>query len=97
MSKLIKSVALKHKLLDEYYELMKWNENQSDKPLNSFNHNWLSNNIKQNEKHILSIVSRVKNEVGSKHSMLLYNTMALYDKENINKLFNELFEKSLGH
>ena len=81
MSKLLKSVALHSNLNEEYNVLMKWNDKQEDQPLNLFNHLWLSLKSVNNSEYVIEVAERIKNELGTKYSLIVYNTLALYDNK----------------
>ena len=92
MSKLLQSVAMKEDKMNEFDVLTKWNENQSDNPLNYFNHSWLKRNIKKEEKYILKVTNRIKNELGENYCLLVYNLLAKYDN-----LYKELYESEVHY
>ena len=90
MSKLLQCVAMKENKLQEFDVLTKWNENQLDNPLNYFNHSWLKRNIKNEEKFLLKVTNRIKNELGVNYCLLVYNLLSKYDN-----LYKELYEAEM--
>ena len=74
-----KAVSLNE--VDLYEDLVKWNENQNDKPLNDFNDEWLNDNKFLEADYLYSIATRVYKELSLKHSVIIL--MVLRDYDNI--------------
>ena len=92
MSKLLQSVAIKEGMINEFDVLTVWNENQTDKPLNYFNHSWLKRNIKAEQKYLLKVTKRIRNELGSKYYSLVCDLLAKYDN-----LYKEISDEELDY
>jgi hypothetical protein len=90
MSKLLKIVALRKGMENEFMILNEWNNRQNDYPLNIFNHSWLKKNSKSNE--LTKVVERVNSELGLKCSLLLCEALSIYGNVHVKQtLFNPEF------
>ena len=96
MSKLLKSVALRNNLNQELEVLMKWNETQKDKPLNCFNNLWLSLKSVTESEYMLNVAERIKRELGSKYSVIIYNVLAMYGNNYAKLALADMYARGDG-
>ena len=61
MEKLLTS-AKYLKLIQQYEELLVWNEKKKEKPLNDFNEGWLKENAIIESDYLYSLAINIKNE-----------------------------------
>lgn len=77
MEKLLNS-AKYLKLIQQYEELLVWNERQKSKPLNDFNDSWLKDNAIIESDYLYSLAISIKNELSYEHALIVCYVLAEY-------------------
>ena len=77
MEKLLNS-AKSLNLIQQYKELLLWNEKQKNNPLNDFDEGWLKENAIIESDYLYSLAISIKNELSYEHSLIVCYVLAEY-------------------
>lgn len=84
--------AIKYNLQKEYNELVLWNNNKKDRPLDLFTNDWLQKNAIIESDDLYSLAITIKNELTYKHALLICLVLSTYDVIYANLFVAEYYE-----
>lgn len=70
--------AKDHNLEKQYYELVEWNNNEKNKPLNDFNEKWLEENAIIESDYLFSLAMTIDKQLSFEHAFILCFVLAKY-------------------
>ena len=77
MEKLLNS-AKSLNLIQQYKELLLWNEKQKNNPLNDFNEGWLKEKAIIESDYLYSLAISIKNKLSYEHALIVCYVLAEY-------------------